>query len=95
MLEEQNVTSTLFVNIKFFESFLSEPIAVITGFSEYFGKEDMPLLLHYYHEEKDRNLGCDYETLMFSLGKKLNRQSVSFIFQSKYESYSLKDSELL
>ena len=39
MLEEQNVTSTLFVNIKFFESFLSEPIAVITGFSEYFGKE--------------------------------------------------------
>ena len=47
MLEEQNVTLTLFVNIKFFESFLSEPIAVITGFSEYFGKEDMPLLLHY------------------------------------------------
>ena len=71
MLEEQNVTSRLFVNIKFFESFLSEPIAVITGFSEYFGKEDMPLLLHYYPEEKDINLCCDYETLMFSLGKKI------------------------
>ena len=52
MLEEQNVTSMLFVNTKFFESFLSEPIAVITGFSEYFGKEDMPLLLHYCPERK-------------------------------------------
>ena len=69
MLEEQNVTSTLFVNIKFFESFLSEPIAIITGFSEYFVKENMPLLLHYYPEGKDRKLGCDYETLMFSLEK--------------------------
>ena len=81
MLEEQNVTSTLFVNIKFFESFLSEPIAVITGFSEYFGKEDMPLLLHYYPEEKDRNLGCDYEILMFSLEKinNIDNQFLSFI----------------
>ena len=81
MLEEQNVTSTIFVNNKFFESFLSEPIAIITGFSECFGKKDMPLLLHYYPEEKDRNLGCDYETLMFSLEKinNIDNQFLSFI----------------
>ena len=77
MLEEQNVTSTLFVNIKFFESFLSEPIAIITGFSEYF----VSLLLHYYPEERDRNLGCDYETFMLSLKKinNIDNQFLSFI----------------
>ena len=81
MLKEQNFSSTLFVNINIFESFLSEPITVITGFSEYFGKEDMPLLLLHYPEEKDRNLGCDYETLMFSLEKinNIDNQFLSFI----------------
>ena len=41
----------------------------------------MPLLLHYYPEEKDRTLGCYYETLMFSLEKinKIDNQFLSFI----------------
>ena len=41
----------------------------------------MSLLLHYYPEEKDRNLGCDYETLMFSLEKinNLDNQFLSII----------------
>lgn len=41
----------------------------------------MPLLLHYFPEEKDRNLGCYYETLMFSLEKinNLDNQFLSFI----------------
>ena len=38
----------------------------------------MPLLLHYYPEEKDRNLGCDDETLMFSL-EKLNNIDNQFL----------------
>ena len=38
----------------------------------------MPLLLDYLPEEKDRNLGWDYETLMFSL-KKIKNQKTPFM----------------
>lgn len=68
-IAEQNGVSTIFVNSTLRESFLFQEIAGSTGFREYYGKEDIPLLLDYYPEEKDRNLGWDYETLMFSLEK--------------------------
>ena len=68
-LAEQNGASTLFVNSALRESFLAQAIAGSTGFREYYGKEDMPLLLDYLPEEKDRDSGWDYETLMFSLEK--------------------------
>ena len=44
----------------------------------------MPLLLHYYQEEKDKNLCCDYETLMFSLEKinNIDNQFLLFISQN-------------
>ena len=78
VLAEQNGTSTIFVNSTLRESFLAQAIAASTGFSEYYGKEDMPLLLDYLPEEKDRNLGWDYETLMFSL-EKINNRKTSFL----------------
>ena len=74
-LAEENGVSTIFVNSTLRESFLAQAIAASTGFSEYYGKEDMPLLLDYFSEEKDRNLGWDYETLIFSLEKIKNRKT--------------------
>ena len=80
-IAEQNGVSTIFVNSTLRESFMFEAIAGSVGFSEYYGKEDMPLLLDYHPDEKDRNLGWDYETLMFSLGKinKIDNQFLLFI----------------
>ena len=77
-LAEQSGISTIFVNSTLRESFLAQAIASSIGFSEYYGKEDMPLLLDYLPEEKDRNLGWDYETLMFSL-KKIKNQKTPFM----------------
>ena len=81
-LAEQQGTSTIFVNSTLRESFLAQAIAGSTGFSEYYAKEDMPLLLDYLPEEKDRNLGWDYETLMFSLEKIKNRKTPFMAFIS-------------
>ena len=80
LLAEQNGTSTIFVNSTIRESFLAQAIAASTGFGEYYGKEDMPLLLDYLPEEQDRNLGWDYETLMFSLEKIKNRKTPFLAF---------------
>ena len=77
-LAEQNGASTLFVNSALRESFLAQAIAGSTGFREYYGKEDMPLLLDYLPEEKDRDSGWDYETLMFSL-EKINNYATPFL----------------
>ena len=77
-LAEQNGVSTIFVNSALRESFLTEAIAGSTGFREYYGKEDMPLLLNYLPEEKDRDSGWDYETLMFSL-EKINNYATPFL----------------
>ena len=77
-LAEQSGISTIFVNSTLRESFLAQAIASSIGFSEYYGKEDMPLLLDYLPEEKDRYLGWDYETLMFSL-KKIKNQKTPFM----------------
>ena len=77
-LAEQNGASTLFVNSALRESFLAQAIAGSTGFREYYGKEDMPLLLDYLSEEKDRDSGWDYETLMFSL-EKINNYATPFL----------------
>ena len=81
-MAEQHGTSTIFVNSTLRESFLAQAIAGSTGFSEYYGKEDMPMLLEYLPEEKDRNLGWDYETLMFSLEKIKNRKTPFMAFIS-------------
>ena len=81
-LAEENGVSTIFVNSTLRESFLAQAIAASTGFSEYYGKEDMPLLLDYFSEEKDRNLGWDYETLIFSLEKIKNRKTPFLAFIS-------------
>ena len=81
-MAEQHGTSTIFVNSTLRESFLAQAIAGSTGFSEYYGKEDMPMLLDYLPEEKDRNLGWDYETLMFSLEKIKNRKTPFMAFIS-------------
>ena len=77
-LAEQSGISTIFVNSTLRESFLAQAIASSIGFREYYGKEDMPLLLDYLPEEKDRYLGWDYETLMFSL-KKIKNQKTPFM----------------
>ena len=77
-LAEQNGISTIFVNSTLRESFLFREIAGSTGFREYYGKEDIPLLLDYHPEEKDRSLGWDYETLMFSL-EKINNYDTQFL----------------
>ena len=81
-MAEQHGTSTIFVNSTLRESFLAQAIAGSIGFSEYYGKEDMPMLLDYLPEEKDRNLGWDYETLMFSLEKIKNRKTPFMAFIS-------------
>ncbi|MBC8258991.1 MAG: sulfatase-like hydrolase/transferase [SAR324 cluster bacterium] len=80
-LAEHNGISTIFVNSTLRESFLARAIAGSSGFGEYYGKEDMPLLLDYLAEERNRDLGWDYETLIFSLEKinKLNTPFLAFI----------------
>ncbi|HJV91794.1 MAG TPA: LTA synthase family protein [Holophagaceae bacterium] len=63
---------TLFVKSSKRRSFRVDAIARSAGFQEYYGAEDMPLLLD-YRDPQAAHFGWDYETLMF-LKKKLDER---------------------
>ncbi len=77
-LARDNGYYPLFVNSTEREAFLTREIAGSVGFSNYYGKEDMPLLLNYPDKEWDRRLGWDYETLMFTL-EQIKKQGPPFL----------------
>ena len=63
-------------------TFLTDAIAGATGFSSYYGREDIPVLQPWH--DKDRKLGFDYDTLMFT-HKKINEGQgpfFSFVYAS-------------
>lgn len=64
---EKNGYSTLMVQSSNRRSFHMDGIASSLGFSEYYGKEDMPLLRDYPQDIP--RFGWDYETLMFTEDK--------------------------
>lgn len=63
-----NGYSTIFVQSLKRRSFRVDAIAGSTGFEEFYGMEDMPILLD-YRDSKEAKYGWDYETLMFSFEK--------------------------
>lgn len=77
-LARQNGYQTLFVNTTDRQAFLTDAFAATVGFEEYYGREDMPLLLDYPSAEQNRRLGWDYEALMFTL-KKLESPTPPFL----------------
>ena len=63
-----NGYNTLFIQSAKRRSYYMDSIARSLGFEQYYGKEDIPIILDY----KDKNgafFGWDYETLMFLSGK--------------------------
>jgi len=66
-ITQKNGYSQVFVNSTDRKAFLTDAIAGATGFHNYYGREDMPLLLEYIPSEANRRLGWDYETLIFTL----------------------------
>ncbi len=64
---EKDGYSTLMVQSSNRRSFHMDGIARSLGFTEYYGKEDMPLLKSYPQDIP--RFGWDYETLMFARGK--------------------------
>lgn len=67
MAAENNYT-TLFVQSLKRRSFRIDAIAGSVGFKEFYGKEDMPILLD-YPDPKAAKWGWDYETYMFAAEK--------------------------
>ena len=79
-LAEANGYDSIFVNTTQRQAFLGDAFAGAVGFSEYYGLEDMPLLLDYPPEEQQRHLGWDYEALIFALEKIKQRKKPFFLF---------------
>lgn len=72
----QNGYETVFLQSSRRRSFMVDAIAGATGFAEYYGREDFPLLLDY--PDKDApSFGWDYEMLMF-LKQRLDRAKGPF-----------------
>jgi len=67
-LAKNNGYSTIFVQSLKRRSFRVDAIAGSTGFDEFYGMEDMPILLD-YQNPKGAKYGWDYEALMFALEK--------------------------
>ncbi len=77
-----NGYDALFVNTTLRQAFLTDAFAATVGFPEYYGREDMPLLLDYPEAERDRRLGWDYEALMWTLDKLKGREHPFLVFVS-------------
>lgn len=67
-LATQHGYRTLFVQSSARDSFKIQGVARSAGFAEFYGKEDIPLLLDYPDPDL-ATFGWDYDTLMFLLGK--------------------------
>ena len=63
-IAENNGYKPIFITSTLRESFSLDLIAGASGFKEYYGKEDYPILLDYEHDI-NRPLGWDYESLMY------------------------------
>jgi len=61
------------------ESFWLDAIAAAAGFSNYFGNEDIPILLDYPHD-RERPLGWDYDALMYLLQRLEDTPAPFFAF---------------
>ena len=81
-IARENGYDTLFVNTTLRKAFLTDAFAATVGFPEYYGLEDMPLLLDYPEAERDRSLGWDYEALMWTLEKLKDRENPFLVFVS-------------
>ncbi|MCP4756499.1 MAG: sulfatase-like hydrolase/transferase [Proteobacteria bacterium] len=68
ILARENGYSTLFVESMKRRSFRIDAIAGSTGFQEFYGMEDMPIILD-YPDPKAAKYGWDYETYMFAAEK--------------------------
>ena len=64
----ENGYNTLLVQSAKRRSYYIDSISKSLGFQEYYGQEDMPMLLD-YEDEDGAYFGWDYETLMFLSGK--------------------------
>lgn len=73
----KNGYRTLFMQSSNRRSFRVDAIASATGFDEYFGKEDMPILLDYADPEGSK-FGWDYESYML-LKEKLSGETRPFV----------------
>ena len=67
-IAKKNGYSTIFVQSLKRRSFRIDAIAGSTGFDQFYGMEDMPILLDYQDPESAK-YGWDYEALMFALEK--------------------------
>ena len=63
-IAENNGYKPIFITSTLRESFSLDLIAGASGFKEYYGKEDYPILLDYEYDV-NRSLGWDYESLMY------------------------------
>lgn len=68
---------TIFIQSSNRRSYRVNAIASATGFEEYYGKEDMPILLDYINPDF-AHFGWDYETFML-LKEKLDKQEKPFL----------------
>ncbi len=82
-IAKDNGYSTIFVQSLKRRSFRVDAIAGSTGFQEYYGMEDMPILLD-YPDPKEAKYGWDYETYMFSAEKmeKATKPFLTYIITS-------------
>ena len=78
-LAETNGYQHIFITTTRRESFWLDAIAAAAGFSKYYGKEDIPILLD-YPNARDRPLGWDYEALMYLLQRLEGMQAPYFAF---------------
>lgn len=82
-IASKNGYSTLFVQAMKRRSLRIDAVAGSAGFNEFYGKEDIPLLLD-YPEPEAAKWGWDYETLMFAAEKmeSIKKPFVTFILTS-------------
>jgi phosphoglycerol transferase MdoB-like AlkP superfamily enzyme len=78
-LAETNGYQHIFITTTHRESFYLDAIAAAAGFSEYYGKEDFPIILD-YPNDRDRWVGWDYEALMYLLQRIEEMQAPYFAF---------------
>lgn len=76
-IADQNGYSTIFVQSLKRRSFRTDAIAGSVGFKQYYGMEDMPILLD-YPDPNAAKYGWDYETYLFTL-EKINQSKTPFL----------------
>lgn len=82
-IAKDNGYSTLFVQSLKKRSFRNDAMAGSTGFLNFYGMEDMPILLD-YPDKNAAKYGWDYETYMFALDKidKIKKPFLTYILTS-------------